>query len=231
VITYDRRGFGQSSQPASGYDYQTFTADLHTLMTTLDLRDVALVGFSMGGGEVARYLGTHGSERVSRAVFISGVPPFLLKTPDDPTGLDQSVFDGLQASIAKDRLAFLSSFFSDFYNLGHLLGTRISDEVVRDSWNVGAGASPRGTYECVAAWATDFRADLARIDVPTLVLQGDADRILPIDATGIRTHAAVRGSRLMVVEGAPHGMLWTHADEVSRELVHFLGGEARTAAA
>jgi len=231
VITYDRRGFGQSSQPASGYDYQTFTADLHTLMTTLDLRDVALVGFSMGGGEAARYLGTHGSERVSRAVFISGVPPFLLKTPDDPTGLDQSVFDGLQASIAKDRLAFLSSFFSDFYNLGHLLGTRISDEVVRDSWNVGAGASPRGTYECVAAWATDFRADLARIDVPTLVLQGDADRILPIDATGIRTHAAVRGSRLMVVEGAPHGMLWTHADEVSRELVHFLGGEARTAAA
>jgi non-heme chloroperoxidase len=231
VITYDRRGFGQSSQPASGYDYQTFTADLHTLMTTLDLRDVALVGFSMGGGEVARYLGTHGSERVSRAVFISGVPPFLLKTPDDPTGLDQSVFDGLQASIAKDRLAFLSSFFSDFYNLDQLLGTRISDEVVRDSWNVGAGASPRGTYECVAAWATDFRADLARIDVPTLVLQGDADRILPIDATGIRTHAAVRGSRLMVVEGAPHGMLWTHADEVSRELVHFLGGEAHTAAA
>jgi non-heme chloroperoxidase len=137
VITYDRRGFGQSSQPASGYDYQTFTADLHTLMTTLDLRDVALVGFSMGGGEVARYLGTHGSERVSRAVFISGVPPFLLKTPDDPTGLDQSVFDGLQASIAKDRLAFLSSFFSDFYNLGHLLGTRISDEVVRTAGTSG----------------------------------------------------------------------------------------------
>jgi non-heme chloroperoxidase len=223
VITYDRRGFGQSSQPTIGYDYDTFAADLNQVMTQLDLRDVALVGFSMGGGEVARYLGTYGSERISKAVFVSSIPPFLLKTPDNPAGVDGSLFDGIKAAISQDRLAFLTAFFANFYNLDVLLGKRISDEVVRDSWNIGSGASATGTYACVSTWLTDFRGDLPRIGVPTLVLHGDADRILPIAATGLRTNEAVKGSKLVVIEGAPHGMLWTHADEVSRALLDFLG--------
>jgi pimeloyl-ACP methyl ester carboxylesterase len=145
-----------------------------------------------------------------------------LNTPDNPAGVDGSVFEGIQASIAKDRFAYLTAFFSDFYNLDVLLGTRISEEVVRDSWNIAAGASAKATYDCPPTWATDFRKDLSRIDVPTLVMHGDADRILPITATGLLTHAAVKGSHLVVVEGAPHGMLWTHAEEVSRTLVDFL---------
>jgi pimeloyl-ACP methyl ester carboxylesterase len=224
VIAYDRRGFGASSQPTSGYDYDTFAADLDKLMKQLDLREVTLVGFSMGGGEVARYLGTYGSDRISKAAIVSGVPPYLLKTPDNPNGLDENAVRGFQAAIAKDRLAFMTGFFKDFYNLDALLGTRISEEVVRDSWNVAAGASPKGTYDCPPTWVTDFREDLARIDVPTLVMQGDADRILPITATGMRTHQAIKGSQLVVVEGAPHGMLWTHGDQVSETLVGFLAG-------
>lgn len=223
VITYDRRGFGHSSKPTSGYDYDTFAADLDTLMTTLDLRNAALVGFSMGGGEVARYLGTHGSERVRMAVFMAAVPPFLLKTPDNPAGMDGSIFEGIKKAIAADRLAFLSTFLSDFYNVDVLGGKQVSDEVVRFSWNVAAGASPTGTLECVSAWVTDFRNDLARIDVPTLVIHGDADRILPLAATGLRTHELVKGSRLMVVKGGPHGLNWTHAEEVNRTLLNFLG--------
>src|SRR4051812_5117075 len=139
VITYDRRGFGQSSQPSVGYDYDTFAADLDKLLTALDLRDAVIAGFSMGGGEVARYLGTYGSERISRAAILSGIPPYLLKTPDTPDGVDQSVFDDIQAAIAADRPAYLTAFFSAFYNLDELLGTRISEEVARDSWNVAAG--------------------------------------------------------------------------------------------
>ena len=222
VITYDRRGFGQSSKPSTGYDYDTFAADLHKLVTELDLRDVALVGFSMGGGEVARYLGTYGSERVSKAVFISSVPPFLLKTADNQTGMDGSVFDGIKEAIAADRPAFLSAFLADFYNVDVLGGKRISDQVVQYGWNVAAGASAKGTLDCVSAWYTDFRKDLPRIDVPTLVIHGDADRILPIAATGTRTHEAVKGSRLVVVEGGPHGVIWTHAEEVNPGLVNFL---------
>jgi non-heme chloroperoxidase len=223
VITYDRRGFGDSSQPTSGYDYDTFAADLHTLVTTLDLRDAALVGFSMGGGEVARYLGTYGTERVSKAVFMAAVPPFLLKTADNSGGVDGSVFDGIKKAIAADRLAFLSKFLSDFYNVDILGGKQVSDEVVRLSWNVAAGASPKGTLDCVSAWVTDFRKDLPRIDVPTLVIHGDADRILPLAATGRRTHELVKGSKLVVVEGGPHGLNWTHAEQVNRGLLDFLG--------
>jgi non-heme chloroperoxidase len=226
VITYDRRGFGWSSQPVFGYDYDTFAKDLHMLITKLDLRDVTLVGMSMGGGEVARYLGTYGSERVSRAVIVSGIPPFLLKTPDNQSGIDRSVFDGIVAAIAKDRLAFLTAFFADFYNVDKLMGQRISEEVVRDSWNVAAGASPSGTIQCVPTWYTDFREDMRRIDVPTLVIHGDADRIVPIESAGYRTHEMVRGSRLLVLQGAPHGLLWTHAEEVNRALVDFLSGIA-----
>jgi non-heme chloroperoxidase len=223
VITYDRRGFGDSSKPTFGYNYDIFAGDLHKLMMKLDLRDAALVGFSMGGGEVARYLGTHGSQRVSKAIFMAAVPPFLLKTPDNPEGVDSSVFEGIKKAIAADRPAFLSKFLTDFYNVDALRGTRVSDEVVRLSWNIAAGASPTGTLNCVSAWVTDFRQDLARIDVPTLVVHGDVDRILPLAASGKRTHELVKGSRLVVVEGGPHGLNWTHAEEVNGALLGFLG--------
>ncbi|MGA3168306.1 MAG: alpha/beta hydrolase [Terriglobia bacterium] len=223
VITYDRRGFGRSSQPSTGYNYDTFAEDLHKLVTKLDLRDFALVGFSMGGGEVARYLGTYGSEGVSKAVFISSIPPFLLKTADNPEGVDGSVFEGIKKAIAADRPAFLSVFFADFYNVDVLGGKRISDQVVQYNWNVAVSASAKGTLDCVPAWVTDFRNDLSRINVPTLVIHGDADRILPIAATGIRTHKAVKGARLAVVEGGPHGLIWTHAEKVNQELLNFLG--------
>lgn len=229
VISYDRRGFGDSSKPTFGYDYDTFAEDLHSIMTELDLRDATLVGFSMGGGEVARYLGTYGSERVTKAVFMAAVPPFLLKTPDNPTGVDGSVFEGIKKTIAADRPAFLSQFLADFYNVDVLGGKQISDEVVRLSWNIAAGASPKGTLDCVSAWVTDFRKDLQRIDVPTLVVHGDADRILPLAATGTPTHEAVKGSRLIVVKGGPHGLNWTHAGEVNRELLNFVGQAKRSA--
>jgi len=222
VITYDRRGFGKSSQPAGGYDYDTFAEDLHKLITTLDLHGAALVGFSMGGGEVARYIGRHGTDRVSKAVFISSVPPFLLKTADNQSGVEQGVFDGIKKGIAADRPAFLTQFLNNFYNVDKLGGTLISDEYVRLSWNVAVGASPKGTLDCVTAWYSDFRKDLPKVDVPALVIHGDADRIVPIDASGRRTHELVKGSKLVVVQGAPHGLLWTHADKVNAELLSFL---------
>lgn len=229
VITYDRRGFGDSSKPTSGYDYDTFAEDLNKLVTQLDLRDAALVGFSMGGGEVARYLGTYGSERVAKAAFVAAIPPFLLKTPDNSDGVDGSVFDGIKQAIAADRPAFLSKFLADFYNVDVLGGNRISDEVVRLSWNIAAGASPKGTLDCVSAWLTDFRNDLARIDVPTLVIHGGADRITPLAATGKRTQELVKGSRLVVVADGPHGLNWTHAEQVNRDLLEFLGRGAQSA--
>jgi non-heme chloroperoxidase len=221
VITYDRRGFGKSSQPMSGYDYDTFAEDLNNLMLKLDLHNTVLVGFSMGGGEIARYLGKYGSKRVERVVFLSSVPPFLLKTPDNPSGVDKSVFDGIKKAITTDRLAFLSKFFSDFYNVDVLGGKRVSNQVVQFSWNVAAGASPKGTLDCVQAWLTDFRKDLTRIDVPTLIIQGDADRILPVDATGRRLHEAIKGSRYVEIKDGPHGIIWTHSEEVNRELAAF----------
>lgn len=222
VITYDRRGFGRSSQPNSGYDYDTFASDLNEIMTKLDLRDAALVGFSMGGGEVARYLGTYGSERVKQAVFIASIPPFLLKTGDNPAGLDGSIFEGIKKAIVADRPAFLSEFLKNFYNLDELGGKRISNQAVHLSWMVAAGASPKGTLDCVQAWLTDFRKDLEGITVPTLVIHGDADRILPVAATGTRIHDGIEGSRMVVVAGGPHGILWTHAENVNSALVKFL---------
>jgi len=229
VITYDRRGFGESSRPTFGYDYDTLAEDLHSVLAELDLRDVTLVGFSMGGGEVARYLGTYGSERVSKAVFMAAIPPFLLKTADNPTGVDGSVFDGIKQAIVADRPAFLSKFLADFYNVDVLRGTQISDEVVRLSWNIAAGASPKGTLDCVSAWLTDFRADLQKIDIPTLVIHGDADRILPLAATGTATQAMVTGSRLVVVKGGPHGLNWTHAEEINRQLLTFVTEQSPSA--
>jgi len=222
VITYDRRGFGGSARPATGYDYDTFVRDLHQIITHLDLREVSLVGFSMGGGEVARYLRAYGSERVRKAVFISSIPPFLLKTPDNPHGLDASVFEEIRQGLVADRPAALTGFLANFYNVDVLGGTRISEEAVRLSWNVAAGASAIATLESVSAWLVDFRPDLGRIDIPVLVVHGDADRILPLAATGTRTHELVQGSRLVVVKDGPHGITWTHAAEVNRALVEFL---------
>ena len=230
VVTYDRRGFGNSSQPSVGYDYDTFASDLNRLLTELDLHDVVLGGFSMGGGEVARYLGTYGPDRVRAAVFMSSVPPFLLKTPETPDGLDQSVFDDIQAAIAADRFAYLTAFYNDFYNLDVLLGERISEETVRDSWNVAAGASPIATRACPPTWHTDFRADLRKIDVPTLIVHGTADRVLPIEASSARTHEIVKNSQYVVIDDAPHGCLWTHADEVNRALLEFIPTRAALAA-
>ena len=231
VITYDRRGFGKSSQPTTGYNYDTFAEDLHKLVTHLKLRDFALVGFSMGGGEVARYLGKYGSKGVSRAVFVSSVPPFLLKTPDNPEGVDGNVFEGIQKAVAADRYAFFTEFFKNFYNTDLLLGRRVSEQAVQASWNVAAGASATASLACVPAWHEDFREDLKRIEVPTLVIHGDADRILPIDASGNRTAKLVKGARLVVVKDGPHCITWTHADEVNRELTQFLGkGAAKPAA-
>jgi non-heme chloroperoxidase len=222
VITYDRRGFGKSSQPSGGYDYDTFAADLNSLLTTLDLHDVDLAGHSMGGGEVVRYLGTYGSERVRRAAIISGVPPYLLRTPETPAGVPQEVFDETAAGFRADRFAAFIEWNKNFYNLDENLGSRISEEVVQDSWNAAVSASAIGTLACVPSWHTDFRADLPKIDVPVLVMHGTEDRVLPIEACGRPTHEAIKGSEYVPVEGAPHGLCWTHADEVNEALVSFL---------
>ena len=223
VITYDRRGFGNSDRPISGYDYNTLVQDLHILVNRLGLQEMVLVGFSMGGGEVARYIGLYGSERVKKAVFISSIPPFLLKTADNPAGVDGSVFEGMMQSVIADRPAFLSQFFSNFYNVDLLGGKFISDQAVQLSWNVGTMASPKGTLDCISAWLTDFRKDLAHIDVPTLIVHGDGDRICPLPATGERIHEAVKESKLVVVEGGPHGLNWTHVDQLNRALLDFIG--------
>ena len=231
VITYDRRGFGKSSQPATGYNYDTFAEDLHKLVRHLNLRDFALVGFSMGGGEVARYIGKYGSKGVSKAVFISSVPPYLLKTADNPDGVDAGVFDGIQKAVAADRYAFFTEFFKNFFNTDVFLGKRISQEAVQASWNVAAGASATASLACVPTWHEDFRADLGRIEVPALVIHGDADRIVPINASGQKTAKLVKGARLVVIKDGPHAVNWTHADEVNAELVNFLGkGAAKRAA-
>ena len=227
VITYDRRGFGESSKPVSGYEYDTLVSDLRTLVTKLDLQNATLVGFSMGGGEVARYFGRYGNDRVSRAVFIAAIPPFLLKAHDNPEGVDGSIFEGIKAGIQADRFAFLSQFLSNFYNVEQLGAKVISKDAVHASWNVAAGASPIGTLACVSAWLTDFRQDLKQIHVPTLVIHGDADQILPVAVTGKRTADLVKGSRLAVIEGGPHGLTWTHAAKVNGALLEFLGQSQR----
>jgi non-heme chloroperoxidase len=231
VITYDRRGFGESSRPTTGYNYDTFAEDLHQLLSHLNLRNFALVGFSMGGGEVARYIGKYGSKGVSHAVFISSVPPFLLKTSDNPDGVDAGVFEGIQKAVASDRYAFFTEFFKNFFNTDVFLGKRISQEAVQASWNVAAGASATASLACVPTWHEDFRADLGRVDVPTLVIHGDADRIVPINASGQKTAKLVKGARLVTIKDGPHAVNWTHADEVNVELINFLGKTAKQASA
>ncbi len=230
VITYDRRGFGKSSQPSSGYNYDTFAADLRALIQHLKLTGVTLAGFSMGGGEVARYLGKYGSEGVSKAVILGGIPPFLLKTPENAEGVDASVFDGIRKAAAADRYAFFSEFFRNFYN-SDVLGKRVSQEAIQASWNIAAGASPIATVACVSTWLEDFRADLSRIDVPTLVIHGDADRIVPIDASGRRTAGLVKGAKLVAIPEGPHAVNWTHAEEVNAALAEFLGQAGSSASA
>ncbi|MFF7459362.1 alpha/beta fold hydrolase [Kitasatospora sp. NPDC008115] len=223
VITYDRRGFGRSSQPTTGYDYDTFTADLHTVLETLDVRDAVLVGFSMGTGEAARYVARFGSERIAKVAFLASLEPWLLKNEENPDGAaPQEFFDGVVAAVKADRFAFYTGFFNDFYNLDENLGTRISEEAVRNSWNVAAGGGAFAASAAPTTWYTDFRADVARIDVPALILHGTGDRTLPIESTARRFHEALPSADYVEIEGAPHGLLWTHAEEVNAALLAFL---------
>jgi non-heme chloroperoxidase len=222
VITYDRRGFGRSSQPTVGYDYDTFAADLHALLEHLALDDLVLGGFSMGTGEVTRYLGTYGSARVRKAVLLGVIPPFLLKTEDNPDGVDREVFEGIKAAIVDDRYAYFKDFLDNFYNVDVLGGSKISDQAWQASFNVAVGASPYATHACVDTWLTDFRGDLPKIDVPTLVVHGTEDRILPFPATARRLPGLLDDLRLVTVEGGPHNIAWTHPDEVNKALLEFL---------
>jgi len=223
VIAYDRRGFGKSSQPTTGYNYDTFAEDLHQVVTHLKLKQFALVGFSMGGGEVARYIGKYGTKDVSKTVIIGGVPPYLLKAGDNPEGVDGSVFEGIQKAISADRYAFFTEFFKNFYNTDVHLGKRVSEQAVQASWNVAASASPFASYACVPTWHEDFRKDVAKIDVPTLVIHGESDRIVPFAAAGQKTAKLVKGAELVVIKDGPHNVAWTHSEEVNAALVKFLG--------
>lgn len=222
VITYDRRGFGKSSQPTVGFDYNTFAADLNDLLEHLSLTEVVLVGFSMGTGEVVRYLGTYGSARVAKAVLLGVIPPFLLKTGDNPDGVDGSVFDGIKEAVLNDRPAYFKNFLDNFYNVDVLGGTRISEQAWQNSFIVAVGASPFAAHACVDTWLTDFRDDLSKIDVPTLLMHGDADRILPYAATAARLPGLIKDLEFVTVEGGPHNIAWTHPDEVNAALLAFL---------
>jgi pimeloyl-ACP methyl ester carboxylesterase len=222
VITYDRRGFGQSSRPAPGYDYDTFAADLYALLEHLDLRDAVLAGHSMGTGEVTRYLASYGSARVAKGVLISPIPPYLLQADDNPDGLPQSLFDGFATAARADEPAWMKGFLDNFYNADKLRGTLVSDQAYEASWNIAVTASATATVACVATWETDFRDDLPKIDVPMLVVQGDADRVLPFDKTGRRLPGLIKDVQLVVIEGGPHAIAWTHADQVNTALLNFL---------
>ena len=222
VITYDRRGFGRSSRPTSGYDFTTLAGDLDTLLTELDLRDATLIGFSLGTGEMARYVGTRGTERLRSLVFIESLAPSFVKSPDNPKGVDAAGVAAVQHAIVGDRAKWLTGLLGDFLNLDDYLGTRVSDDTVRTLWNAGTEASPYATWACVPDWLDDYTADITRIDVPTLVVHGTADRILSIEGQGRRLHAALPESRLVEIEGGPHVLGVTHADEVNQALLTFL---------
>jgi non-heme chloroperoxidase len=222
VITYDRRGFGLSSKAATGYDYDTFAKDLDYLMNELDLQDAVLVGHSMGTGEVVRYLAKYGSDRVKGGVLVSPIPPFILKTDDNPNGVDQKVFDGFKEKIKQDRFAFVTDFMENFYNLG-LLNHGISEEKMRVDMNLAFMSSPVGFLKCVDTWLTDFRPDLQKIKTPMLVIHGDKDKILPYDLTA-KLLPKLIGAKLETIEAGSHGIPWTHADEISRMIFEFVQG-------
>jgi non-heme chloroperoxidase len=222
VITYDRRGFGRSSQPTIGYDYDTFAGDLKSLLDHLGLDDVVLVGFSMGTGEVTRYLGTYGSARVRKAALLGAIPPFLLETDDNPEGVDKKVFDDIKAAVVADRPAYLKDFLDNFYNVDILGGTRISDQAWQNSFVTAIGASAYAAEACVDTWLTDFRDDLPKIDVPTLLVHGDADRILPYASTAARLPGLITDLTFVTVEGGPHNIAWTHPEIVNEALLDFL---------
>lgn len=222
VITYDRRGFGQSSRPTVGYDFDTLAADLDKLLTELDLRGATVIGFSLGTGELARYIGTYGTARLKGCVFIESLPPSFAKSDENPNGVDQAMIDAVRQAILDDRPAWLTGLLGDFLNLDDLLGKRVSEETVRNNWNAGAAASPWATWACVLTWLEDFHQDIKRIDIPALILHGTADRILSVEGQGRRMHAAVADARYVEIEGGPHVMCVTHAQEVNRELLAFL---------
>ncbi len=225
VITYDRRGFGQSSKVAAGYDYDTFAADLSSVMETLNLNNAILVGFSMGTGELARYVSTYGHARIAKLAFLASLEPFLVAREDNPDGVPQEVFDGIATQARDDRFAWFTQFFGNFYNLDENLGSRISQEAVTASWNVAISSAPVAAYAVVAAWIEDFRGDVEAVKasgLPALILHGTADNILPIDATARRFRTALPEADYVEIEGAPHGLLWTHAQEVNTALLAFL---------
>jgi non-heme chloroperoxidase len=227
VITYDRRGFGGSSKVGVGYDYDTFAADLNTLLEQLDLRDVVLVGFSMGTGELARYVRQYGTERVAKLAFLASLEPFLVERDDNEGAVPQDVFDGIVEAARTDRYAWYTQFFKDFYNLDENLGSRISEEVVRGSWATAVSSAPIAAYAVVPAWLEDFRPDVEAVrdaGLPTLILHGTADNILPVDVTGRRFRELVPAAEYVEIEGAPHGLLWTHAAEVNESLLKFVQG-------
>jgi non-heme chloroperoxidase len=221
VITYDRRGFGLSSHPSIGYNYDTFANDLHQIIIHLNLHDITLVGHSMGTGEITRYLATFGSKLIRRAVFISPIPPFLLKSENNKDGVDVSVFEGIKLAIIRDRPAYIAEFFKNFYNTDENLGTLVSKEKTYADFNLGTSASAIGTYDCVSSWLTDFRLDLPKIDIPCLVIHGDADRILPFETTAEKLAKAIK-ARLVKIPNGPHAIPWTHADIVNKELLDFI---------
>jgi non-heme chloroperoxidase len=223
VISYDRRGFGRSSRPTVGYDFDSLAGDLDKLLTALDLREVTVIGFSLGTGELARYIGTHGTGRLEGCVFIESLAPSFAKSGANPDGVDPAGVAGVQQAILEDRFAWLTGLVGDFLNTDEYLGKRVSEETVRAIWDAGADASPWATWACPPGWLEDFGEDIKRIDVPTLILHGTADRILPIEGQGRRLHAALPDARYVEIEGGPHVMCVTHAKEVDRELLAFVG--------
>ena len=226
VVTYDRRGFGRSSRPTSGYDFDTLAADLDAVLTRLDVREATLVGFSLGTGEQARYIGRHGTDRLKACVIIESLAPSFAKSDANPWGVDAAGVAGVQQAILHDRFAWLTGVIGDFLNLDEYQGKRVSEDTVRALWNAGAEASPEATWACPQGWLEDFGQDVTRIDVPTLILHGTADRILPIDGQGRRLHAALPQARYVEIDGGPHVMCVTHAEEVNRELLAFLADPA-----
>ncbi len=222
VITYDRRGFGKSSQPTTGYDYDTFASDLRTLLETLDLRDVILVGHSMGTGEVTRYIGKFGSSRVAKGVLVSPIPPFLLQTSDNPEGLPGSLFDGFMHQAREDNTAWMKGFLDNFFNADKFLGNLVSEQYYQTCFNIAVSASATAAVACIPTWETDFRADLPKLDVPMLVIQGTDDRVLPYPKTGERLPGLVNDLQLVTIDQGPHAISWTHADQVNAALLKFM---------